>query len=464
MRKQQVVSEKGGGNLYSGDGRKFRRAASLKFVVTLLAGTAFFLVPVSFQGKMTVPFDIVITSIRREFPQFASLYTLVLVAAGCLLSLLAHRRGSRFAQLESIREFETSAPILVLRCLGLALAAGFLLNLVPEALQRENIGSLMWNTLAVSVALIIPIGAMVVQLFIVYGGMEFLGVLAQPVMQPLFRLPGRAALDALTSWAGSYSVGLYITKSVYQQGDYTRQHVFILATCFSTVSMGFVGVVAATLNLLHRFPLILGLYLLSVVVLAAILVRLPPIRNVAQTYCDGTPAAREDEMGYCGSLWHRAWQAGLARAQAAPPVLLALKNGFLDGLRLAAGILGTILAVGTFALILAKFTPIFTYLGRPLAPLLEWLRVPDAAQVAPAVVIEITEMYLPALLVTGASEAARLFIAVLSVSQLIFFSSLGPMIIDMFRDIPIRPGHLLLLFLLRTVMLLPFLALCLWFL
>jgi nucleoside recognition membrane protein YjiH len=53
---------------------------------------------------------------------------------------------------------------------------------------------------------------------------------------------------------------------------------------------------------------------------------------------------------------------------------------------------------------------------------------------------------------------ARFFIAVLSTSHLIFFSAVAPMMLDMFRAIPIRARDLSALFLMRTVLLLPILA------
>lgn len=426
------------------------RRAPLAFFLTFAAGMAFFVLPLPVSGKLTVAFDLLISGIRQRLPGAASLYAFALICSGALATILAQRHSNPQAQPAFLRAFATSRAVALLRLAGMLVAAAFLLDLVPAALHRERIVELIWQTLAVSVALIIPLGAMFVQLLVCYGGMDFLGVLAQPVMQPLFKLPGRAALDALTSWAGSYSVGLYITRTVYNRKGYSKRHVFILATCFSTVSMGFVGVVASTLHLLHLFPLIVVVYLLAVLMLAAVLVRLPPLRNV--------PDGLEETPPPTGALWRRAYAAAIARAAQAPPLFETLRTGFSDGLVLAASILGTIVSVGTAALLLAKFTPVFVRLGQPVQPLLRALGLPDAATLAPAVVIGVTEMYLPALLATGASEPARFFIAVLSISQLIFFSSLGPMIIDMFRDIPIRARHLLALFALRTVLLLPLLA------
>lgn len=53
---------------------------------------------------------------------------------------------------------------------------------------------------------------------------------------------------------------------------------------------------------------------------------------------------------------------------------------------------------------------------------------------------------------------ARFFIAVLSISQLIFFSATAPMMMDMFNDIPIRFRDLVALFVMRTIVLVPIIA------
>ena len=435
--------------------------ARLLFLTTFLFGWAFFLVPVYFQGKWTVPFDILITTLCHQFPGGVGVYTLLLTVGGGVatgIALLKARRSSEMPQW--LKEFRTSTWIAVFRGLGVLLALVYFVGMEPRSWKAVHIGDLIWNVLAVSVALIIPLGAMVVQLFVQYGGMEFMGVLARPLMKPLFRLPGRAALDALASWVGSYSVGLYITRTVFRRGGYSRRDVTIIATCFSTVSIGFVGVVAATLDLLHLFPLIVVIYFVSVVGLTAILVRIPPICRKPHVDVHNQPLPEADEGTSEGKgILTRAWEAGVQQARQAPPLVEGLKRAFWDGLVLAAGILSTIVSVGTLALVIAHFTPVFQWLGKPVAAVLQGLAVPGAHTIAPAVLVEITEMYIPALLVVDAPLAGRFFIAVLSVSQLIFFSSLGPMILDMFRDVPITVGDLLTLFVLRTVLLIPFLAL-----
>jgi nucleoside recognition membrane protein YjiH len=388
-----------------------------------------------------------------------------------------------------LQPFFASPGFAVLRLCGVPLAVMLYLDLGPAAVRAPAVGGLLWNTLVVSVGVIIPVGAVALSLLVSYGGLEFVGALMRPVMRPLYRLPGRAALDNLTSWLGSYSVGLYLTRRLYDQGRYSRREAFIIATGFSTVSVGFVAVVAGTLQLLPLFPLIFGSYFASVYLVAAIQVRLWPTTAIARTYKQtykqpaAAPTAHgaatapgavasadadlpnepdeedepDDQAARPGRL-RQAWALARARAATAPPPHRVAASGFADGLRLAATLLGTILAVGTVALLLATHTPLFALLAKPLEPLLSQLGLPDADRIAPACVAGVAEMYLPALLAQGAAIEARFFVAVLSVSQLVFFSSVAPMMLDLFSDVPIRARHLLFLFALRTALLIPLLA------
>lgn len=345
----------------------------------------------------------------------------------------------------------------VLRVDGAVLAPIMFFELGPEAIHTPATGGLVWGTLIISVAVIIPIGAIFVNLFVELGGLEFVGTLARPVMRPLFHIPGRATLDALASWVGSYSVGMYVTRNVFDRGEYNKRDVYIICTCFATVSIGFVGVVAATLDLLDLFPVIFLVYLVAIAVTAAILVRLPPLSSVPREYV-AEPNPEQPVTGSPGEYVRFALSEAVRKAEEGDSLPRSGARGFVDGLKLAMLILGTILAVGLAAVLVAEYTNVFDVLATPIVPVVSALGIPNAEVVAPATIIGVTEMYIPALLVTEAAAKARFFIAVLSISQLIFFSSVGPMMMDMFSDIPIRFRDLVALFFMRTAIQVPLIA------
>ncbi|SIR64970.1 nucleoside recognition GATE domain-containing membrane protein YjiH [Haladaptatus litoreus] len=428
----------------------------VKFVVAFLIGGVFFLLPVPYQGEITVPFDIAVSFLTETFPTAVGVYSLAIIVAGGVLTTFAMLGDGTFAGY-NLSYFETSNVFWGLRLAGLVLAPIMFFKLGPEILHTPGTGGLMWGSLVYSVGVIIPLGAVFITIFVALGGLEFVGTLARPIMKPLFKVPGRAALDSLASWVGSYSVGLYVTRNVFENGGYHKRDVFTIATCFSTVSIGFVGIVAATLELLHLFPLIFSAYFLCVIITAIILVRLPPIATTPDEYI----AEPDPELPFTGSIsdyLRLAINEATTKARDGDSFAHAAKRGFIDGVKLTALILGTILAVGLAATLLSANTPVFDILGKPLVPIIAALGIPNAEAVAPATIVGITEMYVPVLLVTETATKAKFFVAVLAVSQLIFFSSVGPMILDMFSDVPIQLRDLVTLFVMRTMILVPLIA------
>lgn len=436
----------------------FDSSSVAKFVVAFAIGGFFFLLPVPWEGEITVPFDIAVSWITSTFPDAVGVYCLAIIVAGGLLTTVAELDARDAIELGyDLSYFESSIAFWLLRVLGLLLAPVMFFKLGPEWLHTSATGGFMWGTLIYSVGVIIPVGAVFITIFVELGGLEFVGTLARPLMKPLFGLPGRAALDSLASWVGSYSVGLYVTRNVFERGGYNKRDVFTIATCFSTVSIGFVGVVAATVGMLDVFPLIFLAYFVCVMICGVILTRIPPISTISETYI-AEPDPEVPFVGSGGDYLKFAVSEAVGKAAEGETMVGAAKRGFVDGLKLTSLILGTILTVGLAAVLLSAYTPTFDILGAPLVPVMAALGLPDPGIAAPATIVGITEMYVPVLIAQNAAPMTKFYVAVLSVSQLIFFSSVGPMIMDMFSDVPIRFRDLVLLFVMRTIILVPVVA------
>jgi len=193
--------------------------------------------------------------------------------------------------------FETSAVFWGLRILGAVLAPVMFFKLGPGWLHTPGTGGLMWGRSSTAWASSSQSEPSSSPSSSNSAASSSSVPLARPVMKPLFKVPGRAALDSLASWVGSYSVGLYVTRNVFERGGYHKRDVFTIATCFSTVSIGFVGVVAATLEMLSLFPVIFAAYFFCVVVTATILVRVPPISRVSEEYIEEP----DPELAFSGS-------------------------------------------------------------------------------------------------------------------------------------------------------------------
>lgn len=426
-------------------------AVTRRLVFATLAGALFFLLPVPWDGSWTVPFDVFVSTVTDGIPTVVEAYCLAVIVGSLALTGLAYTGvGERS---EFVRAFRTSWLMVVLRVLGAALAVMIVAGIGPNIVLSDSVGGLMFGTLVTSVGVIVPIGALFITLFVAFGGLELIGTLARPVMRPLFRVPGRGALDAIASYVGSYSVGLYVTNRMYLESRYTTREAAVIATCFSTVSMGFFAVVASTLDLLPYFGLLVLVVSLLTIVLAAILCRVPPLSRLDDDYL-GEP---HPEPEVHSDLWATAVRAGRERAAESASVAREAGRGLVDGIRLAMIVLPAILAVGVLAILVAETTPVFEWLGAPLQPVMSVLGLPNAATVAQSSVIGISEMFLPALLAVDTALPARFFVGALSLVQIFFFSATIPLLLSM--DLPVKLWHCLVLFVMRTLIAIPLLAL-----
>ena len=131
-----------------------------------------------------------------------------------------------------------------------------------------------------------------------------------------------------------------------------------------------------------------------------------------------------------------------------------LIEGIKNVLDMWMGVIPVVMAIGTLALIIAEYTPIFKILGLPFTPLLELLRVPEAKEASQTLIVGFADMFLPTVIgSTIKSELTRFVIACISVTQLIYMSEVGGLLIG--SKIPVSIKDLIIIFIERTLITLP---------
>src|SRR5699024_11090419 len=107
-----------------------------------------------------------------------------------------------------------------------------------------------------------------------------------------------------------------------------------------------------------------------------------------------------------------------------------VKGGTHNVLMMWLVVVPVVMAVGTIATMIGEFTTIFHWIGMPFIPLLELLQIPEATEAAQTVVVGFADMFLPAILGSGIeTEMTRFIIACLSVTQLIYLSEVGALLL-----------------------------------
>ena len=151
-------------------------------------------------------------------------------------------------------------------------------------------------------------------------------------------------------------------------------------------------------------------------------------------------------------------ELALKKAEKAPGVKAFFKEGLENVFEMWFGTLPVILAIGTVALIIAEFTPVFRILGLPFIPVYQLLQLPEAELASQTVIVGFADMFLPSVIASGIeSEITRFVVAATSVTQLIYMSEIGSIIMG--SKIPVSLWNLFLIFLERTAITLPVVAL-----
>lgn len=371
--------------------------------------------------------------------------------AATLSSIVHHRfQGNKLA-----RVFLVPTRWLLPRLAGSVCAWLIVFKLGPEFIWHANSGGVALYSLAGTIVTIFLCAAFLLPMLTDFGLMEFVGTMLQPVFSRLFTLPGRAAVDAMASWLSSAAVGVLLTLSQYERGQYTRREATVIATNFSITSLPFCLFVVQFIGLREYFFSVYSAVIAIGFSCAVLLPRLPPLRGIenslAETAGEMPPPAPEETSG---GILTRALLAARTRAASAPSpreYLLASLQHLLD---IWMGLLPLVVLIGTLGMALAEFTPVMRWLAAPLAPVLSLAGLPEAAAAAPAFLVGFLDMFLPAAIGQGIeSELTRFVIAAVSLTQLIYLSEVGSLLLR--SALGIGLGRLLLIFVLRTAVAFP---------
>lgn len=409
-----------------------------KFFVYSIIGAFMFFVPVTMGGKSSITLDHIVTFIQTNATSLVPYYALIVIAAGTIYPFVSGKW----------KKSNVDTIFSLFNIMGLVVGIMLVFQFGPAWLFDPNIGPFLFDKLVIPVGLLIPIGAAFLALLVGYGFLEFIGVLAKPIMGPIWKSPGRSSIDAVASFVGSYSLGLLITNRIYKEGKYSAREAAIIATGFSTVSATFMVIVAKTLGLMDMWNTYFWVTLFVTFAVTAVTVRIYPLSKIKDDYYEGAIPQPEPEI--IGSRFAAAWKEARTTVADSPGLAENIRVNVKDGLLMAMAILPSILSIGLLGLLLAEYTPIFDWIGYIFYPFTWALQLPEPMLIAKASALGIAEMFLPALLVTESVLIVKFVVAVVSVSGIIFFSAFIPCVVS--TEIPISIPQLVILWVVRVIL------------
>jgi nucleoside recognition membrane protein YjiH len=432
------------------------------FLIPSLIGVFLFMTPVPSGEIMTIPIAVMAKGIQAAFNDFAlGLIATIICITGVMsliLSVFKPKILTKFRLLNHL--FNVSWIWLVTRLLGTAFVLMTYYQVGPHAINSENTGLLVLKDLLPVLFSVFILAGLLLPLLLNFGLLELVGTLLTKVMRPLFGVPGRSAVNCVASWLGDGSVGILMTARQYEDKYYTQREAAVIGTTFSAVSITFCLVVIGQVKLEYLFAPFYLTVCLAGVVAAIIVPRLPPLSFKKDVFIDGkAPDGNAELVPEGKTLFKHSLDVALDKADKAPGIKGTLEEGIHNALDMVFAVLPVVMAVGTFALIIAEYTPIFQYLGMPFIPFLELLHVPEAEAAAQTIMVGFADMFIPSILAAGSieSDVTRFIIAAMSVTQLIYMSEVGALLLG--SKIPVNIFELFIIFILRTLVTLPVIAL-----
>ena len=432
----------------------------LIFLIPSLLGVLLFLTPIVYDGKVTIGLGVMADALKAAFAASLPAIAVALLGFSAVVGLYASLLKPRWiTERHALNELFNLHPFwLALRVVGALFAAMTFWEFGPEWIWSAYTGGVVLKDLAPVLITFFLVAGLILPLLTDYGLMEFCGTLVRNVFRKVFGLPGRSAIDAIASWLGSGTVGVLITAQQYHKGFYSAREAAVIATNFSIASIAFSLLITNFMKLDHLF---VPFYLTVVVAgLAAAIItpRIPPLSWKKDEYVAGVGKQIKEDVPAGTSLLRWGVLQAVKRANSNPSPAQMVKVGVHNVVDIWLGLLPLVMAIGTVSLAIAEYTPIFNWLSAPIVPLLELLQLPEAAKAAPAMLVGFADMFLPAVLGKGIeSELTRFVVACVSLTQLIYMSEVGVLIIK--AKLPLNLLELFVIFILRTLITLPIIAL-----
>lgn len=437
---------------------KKRQGSLAGFLVPSIVGIILFMIPVQYDGSWTIVVKIIADMISNTIGEALPGLCVGIVTLSALLGVIFLGKPNFIATYPiAANTFSTTAIWVVIRIFGAIfiwltyLGIGKDSDSVIGLITSGDNGGFVLNDLLSVLVVIFLLAGLLLPLLLDFGLLEFIGAMLTKVMRPLFTIPGRAAVDCITSWIGDGTLGVMLTANQYEGGYYSKREAAIISTTFSAVSITFSIVVLAQVDLMEYFGLYYMLICAIGIVCALILPRIPPLSLKKDEYLvEGKAMGESLPEGYTSSF-----QYGIALARERVGEHRGfeqfMEGAFKNAAGMWFGVLPVVMCIGTLALVLANHTTIFDTLGMPFLPLLQLLDVPQATEVSKTMIVGFTDMFTPSVLAAGtiSSPMAKFIVAVISVTQLIYLSEVGGLILG--SKIPVNLPELFILFLERTI-------------
>ncbi|MDO4287997.1 MAG: nucleoside recognition domain-containing protein [Eubacterium sp.] len=417
-----------------------------RFICFSLIGIFLFFIQIPFSEGKKIPIDIFITIIRRTFNDYLPYFVLLIGFLGMI---------DVFFIKKNFKESKTAIIMAICKAVGFLMIVMSVLKIGPSFLIKPEIGPYTVDLLGGPVGITILVGSLFLPLLLEYGLADALGVLLRPIMRPIFKIPGRTAIVAITAFFGNFALGHIGIEKMYKQGQCTGKESAIVGTGFATASIVTFMVFANMVDIMDQWNQYFILTVISTFGITAITCRIYPLSNIKNTYYPDIQPNPEPE--YKTNILKNTFCEGIKSAETAPPLLKNIILQFNETLFVLGGLFTSGMFFMAGALIIKDHTNIFTWIGCLFWPFLSIVRIPDMSIAIDACGISILDSMLTTSVGANALQeglplamTTRYFLAILPISMIVFFSGFIPCILS--TEIPIKLHELVILWFIRVTL------------
>ncbi|MBQ5950999.1 MAG: YjiH family protein [Lachnospiraceae bacterium] len=364
-----------------------------KFVIFSLIGIFVFFVQFQFNGRNTIFVDHVIQNIKGYWPIVSIAATYIFMVGGAVEPFIK----------KTWKKNTVTLIFTILKVFGAICGTMFIFKFGPKLLMADDMIPYVYQTVCGAVALVVPIGSLFLSFLMNYGLLEFVGVLMRPIMRKVWKVPGSAAINAVTSFIGSFAVGIMFTDRMYKEGKYNLRESTVIVTGFATVSASFVVIVANFHNMMNYWNLVFWGSMFVTFAVTAITAHIYPLNKVSDRYWNDDPHPLPE---YHDHLLKRAYLEGLTAANNADSLPKTVVKNFLDGCMMSFRFIPVVMALGLIGTLLATYTPIFDWLGWIYWPFARIFGIPESVQVGKAVSLAFVDMFTSDIILAKATAGA----------------------------------------------------------
>ena len=424
----------------------------LKFVIITALGLIMFLYKMpAFDATL---FNLVIRLVQnatlRIIHEVMFVFLLLNTILSIAVSVFSWKGLQNHARIE--KTFKVSLVKLIINATAALIMILYLTGLTPYVNNISSDVITMCNTIFV----FLIVSKMLLPMVSDYGLAEFVEEILNPIMRPVFRLPGTAVIGILTSAFVSVTVAVMLITDQFYNKYFTRREALFMITCLTLPAMPITILLGELEGFTQIWGQFYGLIALTGLILSILMIRLPIFNTVEDNYYGESRKDYTHKTDLKYGL--ESSRPSLGRAFENAGKRASLKHDtvithFLNVIFNMTSFIPFIIVFGTIAMFLVNETPIIEFLLKPYAFYLSLFGFQNATVLAPALFINTIDIVLPSMVLVNVSDMmTRMSMQVILLAQMVY---MAPILLTLNIETLTNPLTLLKIFVMRVLLIVP---------